>query len=70
MRVCIYTGNHGNPVGLSDVVRLMRNSIAECGLDVCISHVLLPGCCNIMIEHFVEEAVVRHVLESKTPGTR
>ena len=70
MRVCIYTGNHGNAVGLSDLVRLLRNSIADCGWDVCVSHELMRGCCNILIEHFVEEPVLRHVLESKTPGTR
>jgi hypothetical protein len=70
MRVCIYTGNHGNAVGLSDLVRLLRNGVEECGLDVCVSHVLMPGCCNILIEHFIEETVIRHVLESKTPGTR
>jgi hypothetical protein len=70
MRVCIYTGNHGNAVGLSDVVRVLRNSIAECGYDVCVSHLLMPGCCNILIEHFIDEPVIRHVLEAKTPGTR
>jgi hypothetical protein len=70
MRVCIYTGNHGNAVGLSDLVRLLKNSIADCGWDVCVSHELMRGCCNILIEHFVEEPILRHVLESKTPGTR
>ena len=70
MRVCIYTGNHGNAVGLSDLVRLLKNSIAECGYDVCVSHLLMPGCCNLLIEHFIDERVIRHVLESKTPGTR
>ncbi|WP_128001487.1 hypothetical protein [Piscinibacter defluvii] len=70
MRICIYTGNHGNSIGITDLVGLLRNGLRDCGLDPVVSHELMPGHCNILIEHFVEEAHLRHVLESKTPGTR
>lgn len=70
MRICIYTGNHGNSIGITDLVGLLRNGLRDCGHDPVISHQLMPGHCNILIEHFVEEAHLRHLLESKTPGTR
>jgi hypothetical protein len=70
MRICIYAGNHGNGHGIADLVCLLRNGVRDCGYDVCVSHVLLKDHCNILIENFVEDADRRHLLESKTPGTR
>lgn len=70
MRVNIYTGNHHNSPGIADMVCLLRNAIRDCGHDPYISHDLMSGHCNILIEHFVEDEHLVHAIERKTPGTR
>lgn len=70
MRICIYTGNHGNSVGITDLVYLLRNGLRDCGHDPVISHALMPGHCNLMIEHFIEEQHLHHLVASKKPGTK
>lgn len=70
MRIYVYTGNHGNSVGISDIVTMLASAIRDSGHDACISPELVSGACNVMIEHFNEEAHLRHLLERKTPGTR
>jgi hypothetical protein len=70
MRVCIYTGNHGNSLGISDLVRLLKQGAIDCGHDAVVSHELLPGHCNILIEHFNEDAHLAHLRERKTADTR
>jgi hypothetical protein len=69
MLINIYTGNHGNAGGIADLVRLLRNGIRDCGHDPRISHDLMRGHCNILIEHFVEDADLLHAIQNKTPGT-
>lgn len=70
MRICIYTGNHGNSNGITDLVGLLRNGLRDCGYDPVISHALMPGLCNLIIEHFIEEKDLHHLVQSKKPGTK
>jgi len=70
MRVSIYTGNHGNSVGITDVVTLLKQGAIDCGYDTVVSHELLAGHCNIMIEHFVHDEHLAHLYERKTANTR
>jgi hypothetical protein len=70
MRVNIYTGNHNNSVTITDLVYLLRGGVRDCGYDVSISHDLLPGGCNIFIEHFIDDTQLLRLIDAKTPGTR
>ena len=70
MRICIYTGNHGNSLSIADLVRLLKCAVADCGYDVCVSHEPLSGCCNLMIEHFIDAPVLQQLVARKTPDTR
>ena len=70
MRVNIYTGNHNNSVTITDLVYLLRGGIRDCGYDATISHDLMPGGCNIMIEHFLDDTNLLRLINAKTPGTR
>jgi hypothetical protein len=70
MRVSIYTGNHGNAHGITDLVCLLRNAVRDCGYDVCVSHVPLKDHCNILIENFEQAEQVEKLVRCKTPGTR
>jgi hypothetical protein len=70
MRFCIYTGNHGNGQGISDIARLLRLAILDCGYDVVISHVLMRDHCNILVENFTKIRQLDQLQANNSPGTK
>lgn len=70
MRFYIHTGNHNNSNGIGDTVTLLKQALQDCGHVACISHRLEPGHVNLVIEHFVDEASLRGLLEARQKGAR
>ncbi len=70
MRVYIHTGNHGNHHGITDIVMLLKNALQDCGHTACISHRLMPGYVNILLEHFVDAQSVQRLLAAHSAGAR
>ena len=70
MRLYIHTANHDNSNSITDTVLFLKNALQDCGFDACISHEIMPGELNILIEHFVDEKSLRSVLDGWTAGAR
>ena len=70
MRFYIYSGNHNNSAGITDTVLFLKNALQDCGHVACISHTVMPGQVNIVMEHFVEERHMRAMLDGKAAGAR
>ena len=70
VKVCIYTNNHGSAAGIADIVSLLKCGAHDSGYSACISNQLMPGHCNVLIEHFVTDEELRTLQRCKTPGTR
>jgi hypothetical protein len=68
-KVFIYTGNHYHSVGIQDIVLMIRNGARDAGIDASVSEQMIPGQINIVIEHFLDEAQINHMRESRAPGT-
>jgi hypothetical protein len=70
MRIYIHSGNHNNSPGIADTLLFLKNSLQDCGHTACISHAIMPGHVNIVMEHFVEEKHLRSLLEGHAAGAR
>lgn len=70
MRFSIHTGNHQNSTGIGDTVVFLRNALRDCGHTASISHAIVPGQINVLMEHFIDEASLRAVLEGHAAGAR
>ena len=70
MRFYIHSGNHDSQHGIGDTVLFLKNAIEDCGHTACISHTVVPGHVNIVVEHFVKEHHLRDLLEGHAKGAR
>ncbi|MDL2336325.1 MAG: hypothetical protein QFE16_00640, partial [Pseudomonadota bacterium] len=70
MRFSIHSGNHDNSPGIGDTVLFLKNALQDCGHTASISHRIVPGVVNVVMEHFVEEAHIRPLLEGRVAGAR
>ena len=70
MRFYIHSGNHDSQHGIGDTVLFLKNAIQDCGHTACISHTIVPGHVNIVMEHFVKEHHLRDLLEGHAQGAR
>ena len=70
MHFSIHTGNHQNSNGIADTVVFLRNALRDCGHTASISHDIAPGQVNVLMEHFIDEASLRAVLEGHAAGAR
>jgi len=70
MRIYIHCGNHDNSHGIADTVLFLKNALQDCGHTACISHTIVPGQVNIVMEHFVAEQHLRALLEGHAAGAR
>ena len=70
MRFYIHSGNHNNSPGIADTVLFLKNALQDCGHTACISHTVVPGHYNIVMEHFVEEKHLRALLDGHAAGAR
>lgn len=70
MRFYIHSGNHNNSHGIADTVLFLKNALQDCGHTACISHRIVPGHVNIVMEHFVEEKHLRALLDGHAAGAR
>lgn len=70
MRFTIHTGNHNNSNGIGDTVLFLRNALRDCGEVASISHAIVPGQVNLLLEHFVDEKSLRALLDGRAAGAR
>jgi hypothetical protein len=70
MRFFIHSGNHNNSHGIGDTVLLLKHALQDCGHSAAISHRIEPGHVNIVLEHFVDEANLRALIEGHAAGAR
>jgi hypothetical protein len=70
MRIYIHSGNHGNHAGISDTVMFLKNALQDCGYTACISHKLMPGYVNILLEHFVDTNALHSLMAARRAGAR
>ena len=70
MRIYIHCGNHDNSPGIADTVMFLKNALQDCGHTACISHSIVPGQVNIVMEHFVAEQHLRALLDGHAAGAR
>ena len=70
MRFYIHTGNHNSHHGIGDTVLFLKNALQDCGHTACISHAVVPGHVNIVMEHFVKEGHLRALLDGHAQGAR
>jgi hypothetical protein len=66
----IVIGNHINTNGIGDTVMLLKNALQDCGHTVRVSHAVIPGAINILLELFSDEAVLRTLVEGHAKGAR
>jgi hypothetical protein len=57
MRVYFHTGNHNNHWGISDTVLFVKNALQDIGYAACVSHNIVAGEVNILMENFKPEHV-------------
>jgi hypothetical protein len=70
MRFYIHSGNHNSHHGIGDTVLFLKNALQDCGHTACISHTIVPGHVNIVMEHFVKESHLRALLDGHAAGAR
>lgn len=70
MCISIHCGNHHNSPGIADTVRFLKNALPDCGHTACISHTIVPGEMNVVMEHFVAEQHLRALRERHAAGAR
>lgn len=70
MRFSICSGNHGNSTSITDTVTWLQRALQECGHRADINSGIEPGAVNILLEHFVDEKVLRELLEARRRGAR
>ena len=70
MRIYVHSGNHNNSPGIGDTVLFLKNALQDCGHTACISHAIMPGHLNLVMEHFVEERHLRSLIEGHAAGAR
>lgn len=70
MRIYVYCGNHNNSTSITDTVRLLQQSLRDCGHDACIGERFEPGALHLVIEHFVEERRLHELVDGHAAGAR
>ncbi len=70
MRFYIYTGSHFSPHGIADTVQLIKNALQDCGHSACVSHQLMAGHVNILIENFTAARSLQALAEAHALGAR
>ncbi len=70
MRFYIYSGNHESHHGIGDTVLFLKNAIQDCGHTACVSHTVVPGHVNVVMEHFVKEHHLKNLLDGHARGAR
>jgi hypothetical protein len=69
MRFNICYGNHGNGVGVEDIITYVRNAIRVAGHEAFISPYLAGGSYNVVVECFPDEFAAQiFALKQKTPA--
>jgi len=70
MRIYIHTGNHQNHHGIGDTVLFLKNAFRDCGYTACISHKIMPGHVNVLMENFVDPKHLGEMFGALAAGTR
>jgi len=70
MRFFIHTGNHNSSHSITDTVLFLKAALQDCGHDACVSHEVVPGHLNLVLEHFVDEPHLRALLDGHAAGAR
>jgi hypothetical protein len=70
MRFYIHTGNHNSSHSITDTVLFLKAALQDCGHPTGISHAVVPGHVNLVLEHFVEERHLRALLDGRAAGAR
>ena len=70
MRFYIHCGNHDNSPGIADTVLFLKSALQDCGHTACISHTIMPGHVNLVMEHFIQEKHLRALLDGHAAGAR
>jgi len=70
MRFFIHSGNHNNSHGIADTVLLLKHALQDCGHQAAISHRIEPKHVNLVLEHFVDEASLRALIDGHAAGAR
>ena len=70
MHFYIHTGNHNSSHSITDTVLFLKAALQDCGHPTGISHEVMPGHVNLVLEHFVEERHLRALLDGRAAGAR
>jgi hypothetical protein len=70
MRFTVHVGNHLNPNGIGDTATFLRNALRDCGRVASISHGIVPGEVNLVMEHFVDARHLRALVDGRAAGAR
>jgi hypothetical protein len=70
MHFYIHTGNHNSSHSITDTVLFLKAALQDCGHPTGISHGVVPGHVNLVLEHFVEERHLRALLDGRAAGAR